>query len=166
MKKFILSILLFSVLYAYGQDYSSENPESSIKRNIISLDGGTLISNMGIAQGFIINAGYESLIIPQVGVQAIVNGWFMNMTSLGVTTLFNLHVLGNFAIDPYIGLGVCYLKIFNNNTTLFDIPAVVGVNAMFNKYFGFKLQGKFYLLSIAYMLTEINIGIVIVFDQI
>lgn len=143
------------------EDYSGENT----MRYMISIDGNMLLSTYGVGQGAIVNAGYELLPIPYVGVQASLNVWVFLETFIGATTSVNIHVLGDSPVDPYIGLGVCYLYLMDDYYygTLIDVPLIFGLNMMMNRSFGLKLQAKTFLLSLSEPIFEVGVGLVVAF---
>ncbi len=158
MKKLCIVLLLVSSISAYSQIDSAGIPDRQVKKNIISLDAGTVVATLGILQGVIINGGYETLIIPNFGAEISFNAWLMNIVSIGMTGSFYFHILGDYPVDPYIGVGFSYMRFIGTNIASIDIPLTAGINCFITDFFGIKMQGKLYLLSISMAATEIDIG--------
>jgi hypothetical protein len=165
MKRIFSFMMLIVALGAYAQETGSDYSGADMQKHMIDLEGGTLVSAFGIVQGAIVNLGYETLIVPNFGLQGTLNGWFFLDTFIGVTVGINIHFLADSPVDPYIGLGVSeFSYVGPASMTMFDIPLSLGVNMMLNRSFGIKIQGKAYLLSMSVFLMEVNIGLVVAFE--
>jgi hypothetical protein len=156
---FIISVLLACLVYSEEE----QNPKIHALGNIVYLDGGDVITNLGIANGIILNGGYEGYVIDYLSAFAEINTWVMNDILIAYGFGINVHPFSRFRVDPYAGFGIMYGIDINTKKSLIDIPVDLGVNLMVNDFFGFKIQAKLYLLSLAYAFTEINAGVLVKF---
>lgn len=153
-KKVLAVICLVFVINGVGFAQSSiGNPF------IVGAHAGTAFSDLGVLDGIIIGAHAEYYFFPFLSAAADIDFWLITDVIYTESLGLNLHPLGPAQFDPYLGCAVWLGQIFSQESTVIDIPAVVGVNIRLSDEIGIQVRGRLFLLSLPAVLIEADLGI-------
>jgi hypothetical protein len=163
LRKTIVFLIIITIVSQLAYSQEDQIKRREIPEYILYLTGGTIISTLGVGNGVIVNGGYEGFVLDILSAYGEINAWIMNDTFIAGSFGINVHPFPKFKIDPFIGVGVMYGTWMSMNMRTIDVPLNVGANLMIADFFGFRMQAKVYLLSLAYAFTEINAGLLLRF---
>ena len=138
----------------------SQDENILIPKNTVYIATGTIVTSLGVGNMIVANVGYEFEINTHFSWLAGIDCWIFADIYIGAIGGILAYPIGRAQIEPFLGITIISGTYVNDQSRVIDIPALLGFNILINKNFGFRLQGRLYLLSLAYIvLGEVNIGV-------